>query len=216
MTRDHPRVCGEHPTSPQTVNSLPGSSPRMRGAHFVNTSAACPCGIIPAYAGSTPPPHLRYSLAWDHPRVCGEHLILITTTTIGEGSSPRMRGALCFWCIILSRVGIIPAYAGSTLNRPTKRRYVRDHPRVCGEHESSGLLFRSTAGSSPRMRGAQHHLSRSRHRDGIIPAYAGSTCLCSSSYGRTWDHPRVCGEHLQHHDFDMLVKGSSPRMRGAH
>ena len=29
---DHPRVCGEHVVSPEMLPSLPGSSPRMRGA----------------------------------------------------------------------------------------------------------------------------------------------------------------------------------------
>ena len=29
------------------------------------------------------------------------------------------------------------------------------------------------------------------------------------------NHPRVCGEHLVYCQYDPLVRGSSPRMRGA-
>ena len=50
-----------------------GSSPRMRGAPQETVDNLMPCGIIPAYAGSTWIP-LQMELAiWDHPRVCGEH-----------------------------------------------------------------------------------------------------------------------------------------------
>ena len=31
-------------------------------------------GIIPAYAGSTYQTRTTHPVAWDHPRVCGEHL----------------------------------------------------------------------------------------------------------------------------------------------
>ena len=53
---------------------------------------------------------------------------------------------------IVLQVGIIPAYAGSTIDLHRQARRIRDHPRVCGEHlfENGGmpLIF----GSSPRMR----------------------------------------------------------------
>ena len=74
VSRDHPRVCGEHSWNRAQTLCRSGSSPRMRGAQRAQ-GATLPCdGIIPAYAGSTrciirPAGPLR-----DHPRVCGEHL----------------------------------------------------------------------------------------------------------------------------------------------
>ena len=70
-----------------------GSSPRMRGAPQETVDNLMPCGIIPAYAGSTWIP-LQMELAiWDHPRVCGEHYYDMSEDEAREGSSPRMRGA---------------------------------------------------------------------------------------------------------------------------
>ena len=59
ISKDHPRVCGEH----QDVSNL----------------AQWKAGIIPAYAGNTPNGGSRRMRQWDHPRVCGEHT---STSTI--------------------------------------------------------------------------------------------------------------------------------------
>ena len=157
LSRDHPRIRGEH-------------RPGRRVERGVE-------GIIPAYAGSTSPvgrssarfmgssPHTRGARTttpwtcrgrWDHPRIRGEH--------------PHRRKAS------MSACGIIPAYAGSTAARlalldppsgssphtrgapsPASATLTprRDHPRIRGEHRKGGRV-------QPGVRG-------------IIPAYAGST-----------------------------------------
>ena len=51
--RDHPRVCGEHPTLCTPLRAMRGSSPRMRGAQPQDSTFEVENGIIPAYAGST-------------------------------------------------------------------------------------------------------------------------------------------------------------------
>ena len=131
------------------------------------------------------------------------------------GSSPRMRGAHLRKLRSLVEVGIIPAYAGSTLAASLANRRRWDHPRVCGEHWADLAGMSADAGSSPRMRGA---LGRPRGHErgrGIIPAYAGSTWQANTRACMSRDHPRVCGEH----DLPRLtcgeIEGSSPRMRGA-
>ena len=65
------------------------------------------------------------------------------------------------------------------------------------------------------MRGAQYTSGGGTDRDGIIPAYAGSTLAASTSRMPRRDHPRVCGEHLTVHEAFDNLPGSSPRMRGA-
>ena len=73
LTRDHPRVCGEHSHGVPMSSIHGGSSPRMRGALYQKNTIACGKGIIPAYAGSTdwaPVEDIQFN---DHPRVCGEH-----------------------------------------------------------------------------------------------------------------------------------------------
>ena len=72
-SRDHPRVCGEHPMSNPLVHRFLGSSPRMRGTHRSWCTAGKEAGIIPAYAGNTYDRGYGDFETWDHPRVCGEH-----------------------------------------------------------------------------------------------------------------------------------------------
>ena len=152
-----------------------------------------------------------------------------------EGSSPRMRGTLASYSQLVNPQRIIPAYAGNTLKCATMYTWVRDHPRVCGEHatrhrkrwfswrdhprvcgehRSAANMPDCTGGSSPRMRGTPIRPAAMHRVPGIIPAYAGNTCRRDQSRTMGRDHPRVCGEH-----HDVLCNcpfspGSSPRMRG--
>ena len=94
-------------------------------------------GIIPAYAGSTSPECLSTFLCRDHPRVCGEHVLMMNPSLFSMGSSPRMRGAQALAVFHDNLAGIIPAYAGSTSEQPPSASPPWDHPRVCGEHSIS-------------------------------------------------------------------------------
>ena len=167
----------------------------MRGARTRANEGIPSAGIIPAYAGSTWPPSPRGRLPWDHPRVCGEHSTVGPVSSGRPGSSPRMRGALVDVGAAVRRRGIIPAYAGSTLNHSPIVASRWDHPRVCGEHRSSMDACAMMAGSSPRMRGARVGYCQTHRWNRIIPAYAGSTCRILSDTPMEQDHPRVCGEH---------------------
>ena len=130
------------------------------------------------------------------------------------GSSPRMRGTRHHARLETVETGIIPAYAGNTRERHGTVSDRRDHPRVCGEHlpASSGSCTRR--GSSPRMRGTPSQTQCAARPSGIIPAYAGNTVTIMKNPSKTWDHPRVCGEHLTGNPYLLMVQGSSPRMRG--
>ena len=145
-----------------------------------------------------------------------------------------MRGTPVRGRCAIEEVGIIPAYAGNTLQWPPHTRVLRDHPRVCGNTATCGLFSfmmwdhprvcgehwryrpdRSTIrGSSPRMRGTLVGLPLPDDFFGIIPAYAGNTPVCCSPSRRRRDHPRVCGEHSKTRGVAAMLKGSSPRMRG--
>ena len=52
-TRDHPRACGAHQESPETIGIAGGSSPRMRGSPLLVFERDAQRGIIPAHAGLT-------------------------------------------------------------------------------------------------------------------------------------------------------------------
>ena len=111
------------------------------------------------------------------------------------GSSPHTRGAQPGRPSPAPIPRIIPAYAGSTDVFPLAGDIVPDHPRIRGEHGSTG---RRTAGAN-----------------GIIPAYAGSTWRGGRRSGRRTDHPRIRGEHGFDRSVGKRYMGSSPHTRGA-
>ena len=169
----------------------------MRGTRGKQPAHRHRIGIIPAYAGNTLGRQARWPRPWDHPRVCGEHTGGNNVSLVKAGSSPRMRGTRGFRAFRSCRRGIIPAYAGNTSLLPSRLGSARDHPRVCGEHSCSSMLFSVHAGSSPRMRGTHERFNGSQAHPGIIPAYAGNTSCWTSTSRMEGDHPRVCGEHTK-------------------
>ena len=191
-----------------------GSSPRMRGTPPVNDGHNRRIGIIPAYAGNTSRRIRSSFVRWDHPRVCGEHTLPARKESSSPGSSPRMRGTQRIHVDFPLAEGIIPAYAGNTLKCATMYTWVRDHPRVCGEHAHRNDNGTNDMGSSPRMRGTHPDIFVCADTKGIIPAYAGNTEPPTASQPLNRDHPRVCGEHPSINGVHPLSGGSSPRMRG--
>ena len=134
VSRDHPRVCGEHVLSDEAFVRSQGSSPRMRGTLSRSAVVNPQVGIIPAYAGNTYWKLHELYVRRDHPRVCGEHYLVRYPKCPQTGSSPRMRGTPRLHQILGGELGIIPAYAGNTVPRMPLMVCNWDHPRVCGEH----------------------------------------------------------------------------------
>ena len=131
------------------------------------------------------------------------------------GSSPHTRGAQPAGAVAVAELGIIPAYAGSTGWRRRRGRSGRDHPRIRGEHVPIALIATALAGSSPHTRGAPAGVNQVAGRQGIIPAYAGSTPGRESRPAARTDHPRIRGEHEYCDPPQTPSPGSSPHTRGA-
>ena len=113
--KDHPRVCGEHQQRPSPAEGGIGSPPRMRGTLHVRRVLFAVDGITPAYAGNTLISGFAGRAVWDHPRVCGEHMLRLAGTAEHEGSPPRMRGTPDYDAQADIDAGITPAYAGNTV-----------------------------------------------------------------------------------------------------
>ena len=111
-------------------------------------------------------------------------------------------------------IGIIPAHAGNTSIVSRWYGYCRDHPRACGEHDTTNTPKVVYPGSSPRMRGTLLPHRFTVHAIGIIPAHAGNTAVYFCVVWYCGDHPRACGEHVFFPLAFLFCLGSSPRMRG--
>ena len=134
----------------------------------------------------------------------------------GGGSSPHTRGAPTATPTAGPSARIIPAYAGSTGWRRSRDAGCSDHPRIRGEHIGWAAHQVKITGSSPHTRGARASQAMATSTTTIIPAYAGSTRARSVRSERSWDHPRIRGEHMPWGDSGGQHPGSSPHTRGAH
>ena len=188
-------MCGEHRSGFNALFFLTGSSPHVRGARKDSPLRRCHSGIIPACAGSTSHPCRLTMRRRDHPRMCGEHPSKASSRLSRRGSSPHVRGALIVPPLLTATAGIIPACAGSTSLVIHCLKEAGDHPRMCGEHDTTPCAVPSKPGSSPHVRGARWPDRHAYCRWGIIPACAGSTYYVEPSSLYAWDHPRMCGEH---------------------
>ena len=111
----HPRVCGEHMRMVFAINSVPGSSPRVRGTFSDFSIPTATDRFIPACAGNIYAQQSMLLSVAVHPRVCGEHGLSPFLSFAIIGSSPRVRGT-CRPPIRYARPRrFIPACAGNIL-----------------------------------------------------------------------------------------------------
>ena len=179
-------------------------------------------GIIPAYAGNTSGcPRRNRSHRGSSPHTRGTP-DCYARSACRCGDHPRIRGEHARHAReIHHEVGIIPAYAGSTLDpssrvdfaggssphtrgapcrAATGRPSPRDHPRIRGEHHAAAPLLRPVAGIIPAYAGSTDSF------DSITDMFAGSSphtrgALRASAQAsaEARDHPRIRGEHESAH-----------------
>ena len=168
----------------------------MRGKGGGKDSTIVLAGITPAYAGKS---YRRISadpIHQDHPRLCGEKLLVYTPKTPYVGSPPPMRGKDVAAYAKKYKSRITPAYAGKSGAMHRDRWHCWDHPRLCGEKPANPRLTFLTPGSPPPMRGKELFPVVSVRRLRITPAYAGKRDVSRMSFPMYEDHPRLCGEKV--------------------
>ena len=109
---------------------------------------------------------------------------------------------------------ITPAYAGKRIARGRFNLLDQDHPRLCGEKSTSVEVSANVLGSPPPMRGKDISIFIYNRYIRITPAYAGKSPRHIISGGRSWDHPRLCGEKKSFRGKSQSRIGSPPPMRG--
>ena len=191
-----------------------GSPPRVRGKVVLSSENPLCRGITPAYAGKRASQLCAGLAPRDHPRVCGEKAYSLVMSGSLWGSPPRMRGKVPQPGVEGCRLGITPACAGKRRTGPAVRDRSWDHPRVCGEKNACWGVPQTPLGSPPRMRGKDVRGRYQENKSGITPAYAGKRRSAAKVPKSEWDHPRVCGEKSNSHQFIANLYGSPPRMRG--
>ena len=113
-SRDHPRVCGNHDAGVDFRTPEAGSPPRVREPRIDNSYPLEKARITPACAGTTAAESSTRVQAKDHPRVCGNHVMMHCGCTRNMGSPPRVREPPGMSDIDMVLAGITPACAGTT------------------------------------------------------------------------------------------------------
>ena len=196
------------------VRVMAGSSPRLRGTRAHQPPGAAGKRFIPAFAGNTRCGLFARHYSTVHPRVCGEHDLVVFLVVLLLGSSPRLRGTHLERRTVQLGVRFIPAFAGNTRPSRARRRRRSVHPRVCGEHRPVHRQGACGVGSSPRLRGTRAWCRSRRPDRRFIPAFAGNTSASATCLSIVTVHPRVCGEHECFCTNHCPHIGSSPRLRG--
>ena len=166
----------------------------MRGKGPTAVSQVVGGRITPAYAGKSAFCACIQKCSEDHPRLCGEKLLLVVLAAKCEGSPPPMRGKVRIFTDSCGGRGITPAYAGKSRDRLCNICDLGDHPRLCGEKLPKSWRSMTRKGSPPPMRGKGVGTAYRNGVRWITPAYAGKShkILCIINDNR--DHPRLCGE----------------------
>ena len=85
-------LCGEKLLSLNGSAQSIGSPSRMRGKEGDELGLGQTIRITPACAGKRAGPNNSLTGNQDHPRVCGEKAIMVSSAHIMRGSPPRVRG----------------------------------------------------------------------------------------------------------------------------
>ena len=107
--------------------------------------------------------------------MCGNHFGESTWKAVKTGSPPRVREPprAAAWSTLTTR--ITPACAGTTSQTCPSFSLIKDHPRVCGNHNRAQRLHLKDSGSPPRVREPLDELIDEIVQAGITPACAGTT-----------------------------------------
>ena len=168
----------------------------MRGTQHRHIVCYLKLRITPARAGNTFSSMAACYRCKDHPRPCGEHCHLSSSTFLKRGSPPPVRGTQHLRTEDGTVPRITPARAGNTCKSRRRPGREEDHPRPCGEHGVTWQADWPDDGSPPPVRGTRQ-IRRHRFGDvGITPARAGNTRCRSTRSRQAEDHPRPCGEHI--------------------
>ena len=193
----HPRVCGEQLDAAHAPLARPRFIPACAGNRHVQLPAhrrwpvhPRVCGeqiavdtswprnrrFIPACAGNSDVSGIAHCAALRFIPACAGNSAWVSWATSGmAGSSPRVRGTVRTRRSDGPRRSVHPRVCGEqTTRRCSTRSAHRFIPACAGNSRACYGAYRSTAGSSPRVRGTARRRAR---------AYVATTV-----------HPRVCGE----------------------
>ncbi|ROQ35849.1 hypothetical protein EDD98_4926 [Streptomyces sp. PanSC19] len=189
-----PLTRGDHPPSNVPVTAMLGTPPLARGPPSGD-------GYVRHMFRNTPAP-------------AGNHAGARRGRPLALGTPPLARGPRRLDHVQPPHLRNTPARAGTTPNRATLVPPHPEHPRSRGDHESVPSEPSMPPGTPPLARGPwNRHLPRTR-RSRNTPARAGTTRTPRPGRPVPSEHPRSCGDHIDHSGTGTVVRGTLPLARG--
>ena len=196
------------------VHGFAGSSPLTRGKQDAGRPQFRNEGFIPTHAGRTSSFSWLLRRSADHPRSREENFLGLIAILIIVSHPPLTRGKPQFGHDRRGLGGLIPAHAGKTKRRRSRRPEWPTHPRSRGENMSRKKQGSPVSGSSPLTRGKRWWRPPPSTRCGLIPAHAGKTVAVTRHTPGCRTHPRSRGENVFAAPIIVLIWDSSPLTRG--
>ena len=210
----YPRVGGGNSIRRLRFAGVRGLSPRGRGKRLLSRRPFQPRRSIPAWAGETTRTARHRRRRMVYPRVGGGNPKRFVLQVKSVGLSPRGRGKLLHFALLLLGLRSIPAWAGETIRGLSKCRCTRVYPRVGGGNAGDAKKWRLPRGLSPRGRGKPAQGTRAVRQLRSIPAWAGETVAVEAFYFEIKVYPRVGGGNNPPAVRARRRRGLSPRGRG--
>src|SRR5665811_2269497 len=107
-----------------------------------------------------------------------------------------------------------PACAGTTIAVRVSCSVSTEHPRVCGDDDTTSHHTTHRTGAPPRVRGRPRAVDAKRDWTRSTPACAGTTTDRSATVHERAEHPRVCGDDVPSAKYVLGQGGAPPRERG--
>ena len=192
-TKVYPRACGGTRISEERRTETGGLSPRLRGNRRGRWAGRPSAGSIPAPAGEPPGPVGWKTISGVYPRACGGTFRVKVLAPDLQGLSPRLRGNQRAGGDSVKNPRSIPAPAGEPKLRPAIQIPTSVYPRACGGTSVPCIMYRSSVGLSPRLRGNPVASPIPVTVNRSIPAPAGEPSLMASIESRIAVYPRACG-----------------------
>ena len=174
-------MCGEKQHHVTVRAATLGSPPHVRGKVEQLVTAGFTTGITPACAGKSDFSGTSTTVAKDHPRMCGEKMLVLTHSMNVSGSPPHVRGKDAEPHAERHPDGITPACAGKSWRFVNFDADIGDHPRMCGEKADFPAACLRCRGSPPHVRGKARCNHEWLQQPGITPACAGKRLKRSRS-----------------------------------
>ena len=195
------------------VHGFAGSSPLTRGKQDAGRPQFRNEGFIPTHAGRTSSFSWLLRRSADHPRSREENFLGLIAILIIVSHPPLTRGKPQFGHDRRGMGRLIPAHAGKTKRRRSRRPEWPTHPRSRGENMSRKKQGSPVSGSSPLTRGKRWWRPPPSTRCGLIPAHAGKTSCSGWRWVARRAHPRSRGENRTGVPRRVPAGGSSPLTR---